>query len=143
MLRCELSHFSAHNAIRINYLMMSLTFDSGLETVITPIFYITGACWKPAQKPFTARSSKQGGSHGFGNGKNTLADVTSAIAIFALPESFLQFIFYRRERSQYDWFILRFLVKRWQHCFKKWRYRVCGTTGVHKSSIAHDFLQSK
>ncbi|MER0216804.1 MAG: hypothetical protein DU481_11605 [Nitrosomonas sp.] len=60
---------------------MSLTFNGGLETVITPIFHITGACWKPAQKPFTARSSKQEGSRSFGGGKNTLADVTSAIAI--------------------------------------------------------------
>lgn len=81
MLRCELSHFSTHNAIRINYLMMNLTFDGGLETVITPTFHITGACWKPAQKPFTARSSKQEGSHSFSNGKNTLADVNNAIDI--------------------------------------------------------------
>ena len=87
---------------------------------------------------------KAGREPSVGNEQNTLADrYQGNYYYFALTESFLQFIFYRRERSQYDWFILRFLVKRWQHCFKKWRYRVCGTTGVHKSSITHDFLQSK
>lgn len=62
MLRCELSHFSAHNAIRIHYLVMSLTFMVIGGAIPTPIFHITGACRKPAKKPLIARSSRPGRS---------------------------------------------------------------------------------